>query len=323
LQHETGIPNVVDPLGGSHYIESLTDQLVSQSSKLIDEIEALGGMTNAIAQGYPTRAIEESAIHKQARLERGEDIIVGVNKFQVPPNEDSFHHRLLDLKADQIRSIQETRLKEIKESRNPQIVADSLKALENGANSSDNLLHLSIAAMKARCTVGEVSDALEKVFSRHEAMSLSVRGIYENHYKDDPMYKELQEKIESLTVKPKILMAKVGQDGHDRGIKVINAALRDLGFDIVTLPLFQTPLEVVRMAKEHHVQILGISSQAAGHKALIPEIMDLLQGSSIQVICGGIIPESDIPILEKYGVKGIFGPGTSILTVAAKILTIL
>lgn len=330
LQHETGIPGVVDPLGGSHYVESLTDELIQASEQLIQEVEALGGMTQAILQGFPKRAIEESAIHKQARFEKEEDIIVGVNRFKVPDHEDEFLPELLSINVQEIREIQVSRLRNLKESRDSRAVQSALEALRSVALGKENLLEASIQAMRVRATVGEVSQVLEEVFTRYEAPLEDLLGIYAQHYIGDPRFELIQTGItqykNSIGRSPKILMAKVGQDGHDRGLKMLKAALRDMGFDIQGAPLFQTPEEVVERAIQDKVDVLGISSQAAGHRTLVPEIIRLLRDKKaphIHVICGGIIPVNDIPELKKIGVQAVFGPGTPVLEIAEKILEFL
>jgi methylmalonyl-CoA mutase len=327
IQEETGIPHVIDPLGGSYYVESLTDSLVKEAEKLIAEIEALGGMTKAVESGMPKLKIEEAAARRQARVDRGEDVIVGVNKYQSgqPANID-----VLDIDNTRVREEQITRLKQIKATRDDAAVVAALTALSDAArNKTGNLLALSVEAMRVRATVGEVSSALESVYARHKAEIRSISGVYGAAYRDDPDFKAIQTRIQDFTSsegrRPRMLVVKLGQDGHDRGAKIIATAFADLGFDVDIGPLFQTPEEAARQAIENDVHVVGVSSQAAGHKTLVPQLIAALQAQGapdIQVVCGGVIPAQDYDFLKRAGVAAIFGPGTNIPKAAAEILSL-
>jgi len=327
LQEETGMCNVVDPLGGSYYVEHLTNELVQEAWKIITEIEDMGGMTKAVESGMPKLKIEEAAAKKQARVDRGEEVVVGVNKYRLE-KEDAID--ILDVDNDAVRTSQIARLNKMKADRDDEKCAAALKALTEAARGSDNLLEKAVAAARARASLGEISDAMEIVFNRHRAEVKSISGVYGSAFKDDEGFKKIQKKIEEFAKKqgrrPRILVVKMGQDGHDRGAKVIATAFADIGFDVDVGPLFQTPAEAAREAIENDVHIIGVSSLAAGHKTLIPQLIAALKkegASEIMVICGGVIPAQDYDFLYNAGVAAIFGPGTNIPTAAAKVLEVL
>src|SRR2546421_1858192 len=328
LAEETGIPHVVDPLGGSYYVESLTHSIAEAAMQLIEEVEALGGMTRAVESGMPKLRIEESAARRQAAIDRGEEVIVGVNKYQ---SDETSPVEILDVDNDAVRKTQIARLKQVRKSRDAGRVKAALAALTEAAKSGQgNLLALSIEASRARATVGEISDALEQVFSRHQAATRSVSGIYGGQYRDDEGFRRLQPEIENFAReegrRPRMLVVKLGQDGHDRGAKVIATAFADIGFDVDVGPLFQTPEEAAREAIENDVHVVGVSSQAAGHRTLVPELIQELRkqgGGDILVVCGGVIPPQDYSFLLDAGVAAIYGPGTNIPHAAAEILELL
>jgi len=327
LAEETGITHVVDPLGGSYYVEALTHSLAHEASKLIDEVEELGGMTKAVESGMPKLRIEESAARRQARVDRGEEVVVGVNKYQ-PDGDDDVEIRSVDNTA--VREQQIARLGKLRESRDDARVHEALQRLTEGAASDANLLELSIDAVRARATVGEMSDALEKVFSRHRATIRSISGVYGSAYEGDEGYERIRREIDEFATsegrRPRMLVVKMGQDGHDRGAKVIATAFADIGFDVDVGPLFQTPEEAARDAIENDVHVVGVSSQAAGHKTLVPELIQELRkqgGGDILVVCGGVIPPGDYDFLLDAGVAAIYGPGTNIPHAAAEILELL
>jgi len=325
LAEETGLPHVIDPLGGSYYVEALTHSLKEHAKALIDEVETLGGMTKAILQGMPKLSIEESAAKRQARLDLGQETIVGVNKYLV--EEDSLE--ILEIDASWVRDRQIQRLEAIKKSRDSQKVNNLLDALTKAASQKNtNVLPLAIEAMRARATVGEVSEALEKVFTRYEAPTHIIHGVYgEKMGKGlEAFRKRLEAFAKKEGRKPRLMIAKVGQDGHDRGAKVIATAFADLGFDVHVGPLFQTPEEAVKEAIENKVHVLGLSSQAAGHRVLVPQVMAALKAADAKdmlVICGGVIPSQDYKKLYAQGVSAIFGPGTPILEAAETVLGLL
>jgi len=308
-------------------VESLTDSLVKEAEKLIAEVEALGGMTKAVESGMPKLKIEEAAARRQARVDRGEDVIVGVNKYQ---SDQQTEIDVLDIDNTKVRDQQIDRLRKIKATRDTAKVDAALAALTEAArNKTGNLLELSVAAMRVRATVGEVSSALEKVFSRHKAEIRSIAGVYGAAYRDDPEFRQIQGKIQEFADaegrRPRLLVVKLGQDGHDRGAKIIATAFADLGFDVDIGPLFQTPEEAARQAIENDVHVIGVSSQAAGHKTLVPQLIDALKAegaADILVVCGGVIPAQDYDYLKKAGVAAIFGPGTNIPKAAADILAL-
>ncbi len=328
LKHETGIPHVVDPLAGSYYVESLTRSLVIEARKLIDEVEEMGGMTRAVEAGLPKLRIEEASVRRQARVDRGEEIVVGVNRFQ-PEHEDEIDILVVDNHA--VRESQIKRLTGVRLRRDGAAVSLALDALSRAAESdSENLLEAAVKAARARASVGEISDALEKVYGRHRAEIRSVGGVYSRAYEGDADFQMLLKKVEQLAGKigrqPRMLVVKLGQDGHDRGAKTIATAFADMGFDVDIGALFQTPVEAVNQAIENDVHVIGISSQAAGHRTLVPAVMQALQDAGVEdivVICGGVIPSRDYDMLYQAGVSAIFGPGTNIPDAANEILDLL
>jgi methylmalonyl-CoA mutase len=327
LQEESGITKVVDPLGGSYYIESLTQQLAEKAKALIDEAEALGGMTKAVATGMPKLRIEEAAAAKQARVDRGEDVVVGVNKYKLV-TEDPIE--ILDVDNAKVRESQIARIRAMKEKRDEAKARAALEALREGAKGDGNMLALAVDCARARCTLGEISKAMEDVFGRHVAEVKSVKGIYRARYGHSPYFDAIETAIAAFTRRaghpPRVLVAKMGQDGHDRGAKVVGSALGDLGFDVIVGPLFQTPEEAAALARDAAVDIVGASSLAAGHKTLVPELVRNLQTlglSNVKVVVGGVIPAQDYEFLRKSGASAIFGPGTNILAAAVEILRLL
>jgi len=327
LQEETGMCNVVDPLGGSYYVEHLTNELIQEAWKIITEIEDMGGMTKAVETGMPKLKIEEAAAKKQARIDRGEEVVVGVNKYRLE-KEDAIE--ILDVDNDAVRTSQIARLTKMKAVRDDEKCTIALKALTEAARGSDNLLEKAVDAARARASLGEISDAMEIVFNRHRAEVKSISGVYGSAFKDDEGFNKIQKEIEKFSKdqgrRPRILVVKMGQDGHDRGAKVIATAFADIGFDVDIGPLFQTPAEAAREAIENDVHIIGVSSLAAGHKTLIPQLIAELKkegASEIMVICGGVIPAQDYDFLYDAGVAAIFGPGTNIPQAAAKVLEVL
>jgi methylmalonyl-CoA mutase len=328
IAEETGVPHVVDPLAGSYYVESLTASLAAAARDLIKEVEALGGMTKAVASGLPKLRIEEAAAHRQARIDRGEEVIVGVNKYRPDALTEV---DVLDVDNSRVRDAQLHRLAEVRAARNPQAVEATLAALTAAArDGAGNLLALAVEATKARATVGEISAALEVVFGRHKAETRSISGVYGAHWEGDAGYAEIGREVERFAAsegrRPRLLVVKLGQDGHDRGAKVIATAFADIGFDVDIGPLFQTPDEAARQAIENDVHVVGVSSQAGAHKTLVPQLIAALkaQGAEdILVVCGGVIPPRDGDYLRAYGVAGIFGPGTHIPTAAAEVLSLI
>ena len=327
LQEETGIPKVVDPLGGSYYVEALTQALADRAWSIIEEVEALGGMTKAVESGMPKLRIEAAASRRQARIDRGEQVIVGVNRYR-PDEAEAVD--VLDIDNTSVREQQVARLQRIRADRDPTAVEATLAALRSGAAGDANLLALCVDAARARATVGEISDALEDVFGRHKAEIRSISGVYGSVYEGDEDFIALRAEVAEFAQaegrRPRILMAKMGQDGHDRGAKVVGTAFADLGFDVDFGPLFETPAEVARAAVENDVHIVGVSSQAAGHKTLVPQLIAALRaigGNDILVVCGGVIPPQDHDELRAAGVVAIFGPGTHIPSAAAAVLELL
>jgi methylmalonyl-CoA mutase len=327
LQHEVQVTKVVDPLGGSFYVEALTHSLAQAAKAIIDDVEAMGGMTKTVEAGIPKLRIEEAAARRQARVDRGEDVIVGVNKFET---EQDSHVEVRDIDNASVRNSQIARLKDVRTKRDPDKVEAALAALGNGAAGDGNLLALAVDAARARATVGEISEAMEKVFGRYRAQIRSISGVYGGAYEGDNEFAALHSDIEAFEKeegrRPRILVAKMGQDGHDRGAKVIATAFADLGFDVDIGPLFQTPEEVAKDAIESDVHVIGVSSQAAGHKALVPQLIEALRkqkADDILVICGGVIPAQDYAFLEREGVAAIFGPGTNIPEAARKVLNLI
>jgi methylmalonyl-CoA mutase len=341
IQHETNICRAIDPWGGSYYVEYLTKELVEKAWALIEEVEALGGMTKAIETGLPKMRIEEAAARKQARIDNGKDVIVGVNRFK-PDSEQELEVRDIDNQA--VREAQIARLNKVKSERNNEKVRAALEAITNAApknpkgalflappsgagGASANLLALAVEAARERATLGEISDAMEKVYGRYKAVIRSISGVYSAEVSDDENFRLAREMADEFAKlegrRPRIMVAKMGQDGHDRGAKVIATSFADLGFDVDMGPLFQTPEETARQAAENDVHIVGASSLAAGHKTLVPQLIEELKKlgrDDIMVIAGGVIPAQDYDFLYKAGVKGVFGPGTVISVAAQKIL---
>ena len=328
LQEETYITKTVDPWAGSYHIEELTENIANKAWKLIEEVEKLGGMTKAIEKGIPKMRIEEAAAIKQAKIDSGQDIIVGVNKYQLE-KEDPLH--FLEVDNEAVRNSQIERLNELKANRNNTAVKESLSAITKAAKSGkENLLDLAVTAAKNRATLGEISDALELVYGRHKAVHKTISGVYSKEIKEDPLFKiakEFANKFAELEGRrPRIMIAKLGQDGHDRGAKVVATGYADLGFDVDIGPLFQTPKEATKQAVENDVHILGVSSLAAGHKTLVPQVIAELkryEREDIMVIVGGVIPAQDYQFLFDAGAVGVFGPGTKIAQAAIDMLTIL
>ncbi len=327
LQEETGMCHVVDPLGGSYYVEHLTNELVQEAWKIITEVEDMGGMTKAVESGMPKIRIEEAAALRQARIDRGEEVVVGVNKYRLDKEDDI---EILDVDNDAVRLSQIERLTKMKAARDEKKCQAALHALTEAARADDNLLERAVDAARARASLGEISDAMEKVFNRHRAEVKSISGVYGSAYQGDKGFEKIQEDIEKFAEKqgrrPRMLVVKMGQDGHDRGAKVIATAFADIGFDVDVGPLFQTPAEAAREAIENDVHIIGVSSLAAGHKTLIPQLIAELEkegAGDIIVICGGVIPAQDYDYLHDAGVAAIFGPGTNIPEAAARVLEVL
>ncbi|MEY3017582.1 MAG: hypothetical protein RL336_717, partial [Pseudomonadota bacterium] len=325
IQEETGITKVVDPWGGSYMMESLTQEIADKAWELIDEIEAQGGMAKAIETGMPKLKIEESAARKQARIDRGEDVIVGVNKYTLAEEEAV---DILEIDNDKVRQSQLDRLATIRNNRDESqveaLLEDIYKAAESGQG---NLLDLAVKATRARATVGEISYAVERAVGRFNATAQTVSGVYGAAYEDDDMWQGIASDIEAFVAqfgrRPRMLVCKMGQDGHDRGAKVIATAFADVGFDIDLSPMFSTPEEVAKQAVENDVHVVGVSSQAAGHKTLVPQLIEELkkQGANdIIVVAGGVIPKQDYDFLYRAGVVGIFGPGTKIPLAARDVL---
>ena len=327
LQNETGVTNVVDPLAGSYYVEKLTHDLAEEAWKLIEEVEEMGGMTKAVASGMPKLRIEEAAAKRQAMIDRGDEVIVGVNKFRLE-KEDEID--ILDIDNAAVRDSQIARLDRIKAERDEAACQAALDALTAVAAADGNLLAAAVEAARARATVGEISMAMEKQFGRHRAEVKTLAGVYGAAYEGDEGFAAIQKSVEDFAEaegrRPRMLVVKMGQDGHDRGAKVIATAFADIGFDVDVGPLFQTPAEAAQDAVDNDVHVVGISSQAAGHKTLAPQLVQALKeagAEDIIVICGGVIPQQDYQFLYDAGVKAIFGPGTNIPDAAQHILNIL
>lgn len=328
IQEETGITNVVDPLAGSYYVESLTNSMVQEARKLIAEVEELGGMTKAVISGMPKLRIEEAAAIRQARIDRGEEVIVGVNKYQ-PEQEPEID--VLDIDNTAVRESQIKRLEKIRAERDDTKCHQALDALTAAArDGGGNLLVLAVDAARLRATVGEISDALEVVYARHRAVTRTVSGVYGGVYKGDEGFNMIKTQVEAFAKqegrRPRMLVVKMGQDGHDRGAKVIASAYADLGFDVDIGPLFQTPEEAAKQAAENDVHVIGVSSLAAGHKTLVPQLMAALKSEGAEdvlVVCGGVIPPQDYAMLLEAGVSAVYGPGTNIPQAAAEVLELI
>ena len=328
LNHETGVTKVVDPLAGSYYVESLTNELAEKAWALMEEIEAMGGMTTAVNDGYPKRLIEEAATRKQAAIDRGDEVIVGVNKYR-PDNDDKFEILTIDNKA--VREAQIKRLERIRRQRDPKQLETALEELARVASTGEgNLLAAAVEAARARASVGEITEAMRRAFGDHRAEPEVVHDVYGPAYRDEPEYKTLVERFaahaKALGTTPKIMVAKLGQDGHDRGAKIIASAFGDIGFDVLAGPLFQTPDEAADMAVERKVHVVGMSSLAAGHKTLAPQLIEALKakgGEDIIVVVGGVVPKQDYEFLTDNGVAAVFGPGTNVLDAARAVLDLL
>ncbi len=327
LQEETGVTNVIDPLAGSYYVESLTHELAEKAWALIEEVEAMGGMTKAVASGMPKLRIEETAATRQARIDRGTEVIVGVNKYR-KDKEDPID--ILDIDNAAVRTSQIARLEKIRATRDEAACQAALAELERRAVEGGNLLEAAVEAARARASVGEISMSMEKIFGRHRAEVKTLAGVYGAAYEGDEGFAAIQASVEAFAEeegrRPRMLVVKMGQDGHDRGAKVIATAFADIGFDVDVGPLFQTPEEAAQDAVDNDVHVVGISSQAAGHKTLAPQLIQALKdkdAGDIIVICGGVIPQQDYDFLKAAGVKAIFGPGTNIPEAAQDILRLI
>jgi len=327
IQEETGMCNVVDPLGGSYYIEALTQELVDKAWEIIERVQAEGGMAKAVGAGWPKAMIEEAAAARQARVDKGEDVIVGVNKYRLA-NEDQLD--TLEVDNHVVREGQIARLKATRAARDEAKCRAALAALTEGAKAGGNLLALAVDAARERATLGEISDAMEAVFGRYGTQPTPVKGIYGAAYEGDSRYQQVLDGVEAVTRrlnrKPRMLVAKMGQDGHDRGANVIASAFSDMGFDVTSGPLFQTPEEACKLALEKDVDAVGASSLAAGHKTLIPELIGHLKTAGrpdIKVVAGGVIPPQDYEFLREAGVQGIYGPGSNVVECAADMLRLL
>lgn len=327
LQEETGVTKVIDPLAGSYYVESLTNELAEKAWALMEEVEAMGGMTKAVATGMPKLRIEESAARRQAMIDRGEEVIVGVNKYRKDKEEPI---DILDIDNVAVREAQIARLRTTRAKRDEAVCQAALAEVTRRAGEGGNLLEAAVEAARARASVGEISDAMEKVFGRHRAEVKTLAGVYGAAYEGDQGFAQIQKDVEAFAEaegrRPRMLVVKMGQDGHDRGAKVIATAFADIGFDVDVGPLFQTPEEAAQDAIDNDVHIVGISSQAAGHKTLAPKLVQALKDAGagdILVICGGVIPQQDYQFLYDSGVKAIFGPGTNIPEAAREILDLI
>ncbi len=324
LQEETGITHVVDPLAGSYYVESLTSELAAKAWALMEEVEAMGGMTAAVAAGMPKLRIEETAARRQALIDRGDEVIVGVNKYRSAVQDKV---DILDIDNVAVRAAQVAQLAQVRAARDDVACQAALAALEAGARGDGNLLALAVEAVRARATVGEISMAMERVFGRHRAEVRTLAGVYGSEWEGDAGYAAIQAEVEAFAEaegrRPRMMVVKMGQDGHDRGAKVIATAFADIGFDVDMGPLFQTPEEAAQDAIDNDVHVVGISSQAAGHKTLAPKLIEALRAAGageILVVCGGVIPAQDYQYLYDRGVKAIFGPGTNIPKAASEII---
>ena len=328
LREETGIARVVDPLAGSYYVESLTASLAAAARGLIDEVESLGGMTRAVAAGMPKLRIEEAAARRQARVDRGEEVVVGVNRYV--SDDDAAEVDILDIDNTAVREAQIARLERIRAQRAPTPWREALDALGKcAAGGERNLLECAVAAARTRATVGEISDALERIWARHRAVTPSISGVYGAAYEGDEGFERIRADVEEFAReegrRPRMLVVKLGQDGHDRGARIIATAFADLGFDVDVGPLFQTPEEAALQAIENDVHVVGVSSQAAGHKTLVPALVEALRAhdaTDIAVVCGGVIPSQDHSMLRSAGVAAIYGPGAHIPAAAAEVLEV-
>ncbi|TBZ39867.1 methylmalonyl-CoA mutase [Rhizobium leguminosarum] len=328
LSHETGVTKVVDPLAGSYYVESLTAELADKAWALMEEVEALGGMTKAVAEGLPKRLIEEAAARRQAAVDKGDEVIVGVNRYRLDTEQPI---DILEIDNSAVRKAQIRRIEETKRRRDGGAVREALAALAEIAQSGKgNLLEAAIAAARARATVGEISDAMRAAFGDHAATPEVIKGVYGEAYENEPelavLKTRMTEVTEAMGHRPKIMVAKLGQDGHDRGAKVIASAFGDIGFDVLAGPLFQTPEEAAGVALSEKVNVVGVSSLAAGHRTLLPQLIDRLReqgGGDIIVVCGGVIPRQDYEFLHEHGVAAVFGPGTNVLEAANSVLDLL
>jgi methylmalonyl-CoA mutase len=327
LQEETGITRVVDPLGGSYYVEALTQQLHDRAWEIIERVEAEGGMARAVAAGWPKAMIEEASAARAARVDRGEDVIVGVNKYRLA-QEDELD--ILDVDNHAVREAQIARIRRVKTERDEAACQQALDALREGAKGKGNLLGLAVECARRRATLGEISLAMEDVFGRYVTSPSPVKGVYGGAYGDEARWVHLLDGVEAVARrkgrKPRMFVAKMGQDGHDRGANLVSSAFGDLGFDVLAGPLFQTPSEAADMAIKADVDVVGASSLAAGHKTLIPELIGHLRDagrSDIKVVAGGVIPPQDYQFLRDAGVQAIFGPGTNLVLAAGEVLRLL
>ncbi len=326
IQEESQVCHVVDPLGGSYYVEALTAAVIREARKIIEEVEALGGMAKAIETGMPKMRVEESAARRQARIDQGLDVIVGVNKYQI---EDRPLDGLLEV-PETVRDEQVARLDALRAGRNADAVSNALAAVTQAAETNGNLLEVALDAVRARASVGEISDAMEKVFGRYVATTQCISGVYAAEYQDQAVIAALRKRTDQFMEKqgrrPRILMTKMGQDGHDRGVKVVATAFADFGFDVDISPMFQTPDEAAKMAVENDVHLVGVSSLAAGHKTLVPQLVEALNArgaGDIKIIVGGVIPPADYDFLKKAGAVCVFGPGTPLIHSANQVLNAL
>ncbi|QOF69174.1 methylmalonyl-CoA mutase [Aminobacter sp. SR38] len=328
LQHETGVTKVVDPLAGSYYVEALTNDLAEKAWALIEEVEAMGGMTKAVASGLPKRMIEEAATRRQAAVDKGDEVIVGVNKYRL---EQEDHLDILEIDNSAVRLSQIARIERTRRQRDPKRVAETIAALEQVARSGEgNILAAAVDASRARATVGEISDAMRRAFGDHAAVPEVVENVYGKAYDDEPEFQTLVSRLEqfagSLGEKPRVMVAKLGQDGHDRGAKIIASAFGDIGFEVIAGPLFQTPGEAADTAITSRVHVVGMSSLAAGHKTLAPQLVQALKAKGAEdiiVVVGGVIPRQDYQYLLDHGVSAVFGPGTNVLDAARAVLDLM
>jgi len=326
VQEESKVCKVADPLGGAYYIEALTNEIVEKAQAIIDEVENLGGMARAIESGMPKMRIEESAAKRQARIDQGKEVIVGVNKYQIEENID---FDVLEV-SEEIRNQQVAQLEQLRADRDSAEVEAALATIANAAEKDGNLLEAALPAVRARATVGEISDAMEKAFGRYVATTHMISGVYAAEYEGDAVFNKIKARTDAFAEKegrrPRILMTKMGQDGHDRGVKVVATAYADLGFDVDISPMFQTPEEAARMAVDNDVHVVGVSSLAAGHRTLVPQLVEALKetgGGGVMVVVGGVIPPGDYDRLHEAGAAAVFGPGTPITQSASKVLDLL